>query len=153
MHADSTMAPAIEHPRNRITARVCQHGPASMVRRSAVVLLVATALASATRHQKVLSGDPRGRRGAEEEHCPGDVLRSAEALQWGDLRQLAQLVVAGHADERVIAAAALKRVRPVGGAGVQSTPSFMINGALISGALPVETFRQLLDQLKAQKGR
>ena len=38
-------------------------------------------------------------------------------------------------------------------AGVQSTPSFMINGALISGALPVETFRQLLDQLKAQKGR
>ena len=38
-------------------------------------------------------------------------------------------------------------------AGATSTPSFYIEGGIMSGALPVEVFRQVLDSIVATKGR
>ncbi len=36
--------------------------------------------------------------------------------------------------------------------GVQGTPAFFVNGNLISGAVPLETFEQVIDQILAQVG-
>jgi predicted DsbA family dithiol-disulfide isomerase len=38
-------------------------------------------------------------------------------------------------------------------AGVQSTPSFVIEGGLLAGAVPIEGWRPILDSIYAAKGR
>jgi protein-disulfide isomerase len=43
--------------------------------------------------------------------------------------------------------------RAAGAVGVRATPSFLVNGRLVEGALPVEQFREILTGMVARAGR